>query len=120
MRRGGHTLEDLGETGDQTFAVRLVHAVLHGEIDCFWVWRRLAEGCGEESCALEIEDDVSAGVGLWENATGFGGGDFEVWDDGDGFDFGSPVEFAVVADSEGGLWRLETGVDAAGGGGEDF
>lgn len=116
-RDGG---EDVGEAGDQGFAVGLVDAVLHGEVDEFGVGRRLAEGGGEEGDALQVEDDVGARVAGRQDGAGPRGGDLEVGDHGDAFDLRGPAEADVVADVEGGFGRAEAGVDAAGGGGENF
>ena len=53
---GGHRLDDLGEAGDEGLAVGLVDLVLHGEVDELRVGRGLAEGDGQKSNSLQVED----------------------------------------------------------------
>ena len=53
---GGHGLDDLGEAGDEGLAVGLVDLVLHGEVDELRVGRGLAEGDGQKSNSLQVED----------------------------------------------------------------
>lgn len=53
---GRHGLDDLSETGDKGLAVGLVDLVLHGEVDELRVRGGLAEGDGQKSNSLQVED----------------------------------------------------------------
>lgn len=113
MRLGRHGLQDLGQAWDQALPVRLVHLVLHREVDLLCVRRRLAERRGQEGYPLQVEDDVCAGVCGGQDAPGFGRGDLELRDDGDGLDLLRPGELLVVADADRGFWWFQSRVHSS-------
>lgn len=56
---------------------------------------------------------IGPGVLGGQHLTGLGGGHLELGDDGDGLDLRCPGELDVVANADGGLWRLDSSVDAS-------
>jgi hypothetical protein len=110
----GQRLEDLRQTWDQSLAVWLVNAVLHGEVDELRVWRAVTQGNWEEGYSLQVEDDIRTAVFFREDLARLGSWNFELWNNGYALDLWRPLEFVVVTDVEWGLGWLETSVDASG------
>ena len=103
-------MQDLGETRDEALAVRLVHSVLHAVVDQLSLRRRLAEGSGQESHALQVVNDILLLVCSGQDASCTCCADLELWDDGNGLDLLGPREANVSADVVRGDWGLKTSV----------
>lgn len=61
---------------------------------------------------------VGPGVRLGKHVAGIGSRHHKVWDNRNSLDLRGPVKLAVVTNAQWGLWGLETGIDATGGGGQ--